>query len=72
LEIADYPGDYVDLTDVIGLRERLYEHYSAGRYRACGHCRGALGAAGESAVQGKIDYITPPADESLTEYIPVE
>jgi hypothetical protein len=70
LKLADYPGDYVDVSDAIDLRKRLYDHYHARYYNACGHCRGMLGSAGSSAVQGKIDFITPPENEPLTQYIP--
>jgi len=72
LKVADYPNDYVYVSDVNDLRKRLYEHYHADYYFSCGHCRGTLGPAGASAAQGKLDFIIAPPDVDKLSYIPGE
>jgi len=70
LKIADYPNDYVDVSDINDLRKRLYEHYNSEFYYSCSHCRGTLGPAGASAAQGKLDFISIPSDVDKLSYIP--
>jgi organic radical activating enzyme len=70
LRVADYPDDYVDLTDINGLRKRLYQHYYSEFYFTCGHCRLCSVPAGGAALQGKLDFITLPQNVDPKAYVP--
>lgn len=57
--IADYPTDYVDLTEKLALsekRRKFMEFVNRPFYYTCGHCNVGIEAV-ESACQGKIDMI---------------
>jgi len=62
--VADYPGDYVDLTDKEpqqDLRRRIREFLAAPFYRTCGHCgaKGTLSATSRAGEQGFHDFLPP-------------
>jgi MoaA/NifB/PqqE/SkfB family radical SAM enzyme len=68
--LADYPTDYVDITSIINLRERLYKNIHAPYYRVCGHCRFNLGSTIGAVIQGRTDYINTPSNIDRLKYIP--
>ena len=70
LKVADYSGEYIDLTVNNNLRERLYKYINAPYYRVCGHCRFQLGSVSGAAEQGKLDFISVPSDVDKQSYIP--
>jgi MoaA/NifB/PqqE/SkfB family radical SAM enzyme len=70
LGVADYPADYVDLTDRRDLRKRLHEHYNAQFYHVCGHCKRVYKSTKGAAVQGKADFINPPEGVDPRKYLP--
>lgn len=64
LGIADYSDSYLDITAGSSLREKIFAWQSRPYYEACKHCRGVIGEPQKAALQGRIDYTTPPDSPS--------
>ena len=62
LEVADYPGDYVDLErspDTPELRARIRAFMDAPCYRTCGHCYSTGTLTSKAGEQGFQDFRVP-------------
>lgn len=60
--VADYPGDYVVLSDD-RLSEKIKEFMDAPFYYSCGHCSSSGGSTNMAGEQGFFDFITEREEE---------
>jgi hypothetical protein len=67
LGIADYPVDYIDITQTTSrddFREKLRALIDCDYFLTCGHCELSLGLTEKAAEQGYVDFMAPLSKES--------